>query len=328
MLPSFSFGAEGVEYGRSSSYYATTAGNEVFPDDVNVQGNLTVEGNTTLRGTGVNGSLTVSQGLTGGTRTAYFTNGGSPPAEKSVAIFNDQSSGTLTAWRNNGNEGTLQFDGGVTGGQFVLNRPLTLPSGGGSSGNLTVGGSAVIGGNATVNAGVLAAGGYYGTTALVPASFPVGIVGASLTTPPSFPVGFTSAVPPTSSYQLLTATPGQSSSFNVTASSGSIYLGNVDTTPDLFQAGVNTGWTNKYGLLLNNPSWNSKTIILAMVRPQPFRLVSLVDATFDYGVMNCSVNPDISDPTTRGVQINGVGQIPNTSLVKDFYVDFVIFQGV
>lgn len=300
MLPSFSFGAEGVEYGRAASYYATTAGNEVFPDDVNVQGNLTVEGNTTLRGTGVNGTLTVAQGLTGGTRTAYFTNGASPPAEKSVAIFNDQASGTLTAWRNNGNEGALFFDGGVTGGQFVLNRPLTLPSGGGSSGSLTVGGDALVTG---------------------------GIYGASLTTPPSFPVGFTSAVPPTSSYQLLTATPGQSSSFNVTASSGSIYLGNLDTTPDIFEAGVTSGWALKYGIALNNPSWNSKTIILTMVRPLPVRLVTSFPPTLDYGVISSSVNYTV-DPTGRALNVNGFGTLPSAGIGRDYYVDFVIFQGV
>lgn len=301
MLPSFSFGAEGVEYGRAASYYATTAGNEVFPDDVNVQGNLTVEGSTTLRGTAVNGSLTVAQPIGGGTRTAYFTNGASPPAEKSVAIFNDQSSGTQMVMRNNGNEGIVAFDGGVTGGQFVLNRPLVVQANTeGSNGNVVVGGKALV--------------------------FD-GIYGASLTTPPSFPVGFTSAVPPTSSYQLLTATPGQSSSFNVTASSGSIYLGNLDTTPDIFEAGVTSGWALKYGIALNNPSWNSKTIILTMVRPLPVRLVTSFPPTLDYGVISSSVNYTVN-PTGRALNVNGFGTLPSAGIGRDYYVDFVIFQGV
>jgi len=148
-LPSFSFGAEGVEYGRAASYYATTAGNEVFPDDVEVQGNLTVEGSTTLRGTAVNGTLTVTQSATGGTRTAYLTNGGVGVAEKSVAVFNDQAA-TLVVMKNSGNEGNVGFDAGVTGGRFNLSKPVNIPVlGGASSGNLTVGGSALVSGGIT-----------------------------------------------------------------------------------------------------------------------------------------------------------------------------------
>jgi hypothetical protein len=235
-LPSFSFGAEGVEYGRSSAYYATTSGSVVFPNDVDVKGNLAVEGFTSLDDTQVSGTLTVSQGLTGGTRTAYFTNGGVVPAEKSVAIFNDQSNGTLMVYRNNGNEGSVAFDGGVTGGQFVLTRPLVLPAAGGSSGNLTVGGNALVSG---------------------------GIYGASLTTPASFPFGI--KLPSLSFYRASVVLPdnpaGAGATINLLGGSGlytgldptAYYLMTVsaaiqNTTSSVFPAGLTNGaWLLDYG---------------------------------------------------------------------------------
>ena len=58
-LPSFSFGAEGVEYGRNSAYYATTTGDEDFTGNVDIQGNLTVAGLSTLNGVFATGNMTV-----------------------------------------------------------------------------------------------------------------------------------------------------------------------------------------------------------------------------------------------------------------------------
>lgn len=73
-LPSFSFGAEGVEYGRSSAYYATTTGDVVLPNDLDVKGNLLVEGTSILTGSvrsdgnisARNALVTGSTGLSGG----------------------------------------------------------------------------------------------------------------------------------------------------------------------------------------------------------------------------------------------------------------------
>lgn len=272
MLPSFSFGAEGVEYGRSSAYYATTAGSAVFPNDVDVKGNLSVQGFTSLDDTQVSGTLTVAQPLTGGTRTAYFTNGASPPAEKSVAIFNDQALGTLIVMRNTGNEGNVAFDGGVTGGQFVLTRPLVLPSGGGSSGSLTVGG------NATVNAGVLAAGGYYGANSTAPASAPVGLVGGSVVTPVSLPAGLVSSgavtAPEFSGPESLTPNYRY-----IQVGLGLAGDGGIPTPPDGTQ-GANNYWTQTYTgtalqTFINNVGTSVQTIFI-VVLPNDFFTAGLV----------------------------------------------------
>ena len=49
MLPSSSFGAEGVQYGKSESYYATTSG-DLETNNLLVRGGLAVNGPSTLRG--------------------------------------------------------------------------------------------------------------------------------------------------------------------------------------------------------------------------------------------------------------------------------------
>lgn len=49
-LPSFSFGAEGVEYGRKASFYELSSGPVVLPSDLEVKGNLRVDGTSTLVG--------------------------------------------------------------------------------------------------------------------------------------------------------------------------------------------------------------------------------------------------------------------------------------
>jgi hypothetical protein len=244
-LPSFSFGAEGVEYGRAASYYATTAGNEVFPDDVEVQGNLTVEGSTTLRATNVNGTLTVTQPATGGTRTAYLTNGGVGAAEKSVSVFNDQSA-TLVVMKNNGNTGDIGLDAEVTGGRFTLTKPVNIPAlGGASSGNLNVGGAALVAGNLNVGGSETV-----GANLLVTS----GIYGASLTTPPSFPIGFTSGVPlplPGVLYNQVSVT--DSTIQDVTT--------NV-VRLNMVVSSFNIGGINTFGAQIRNPSWTTTDVFM------------------------------------------------------------------
>jgi hypothetical protein len=77
-LPSFSFGAEGVEYGRKASFYELSSGPVVLPSNLEVKGNLLVDGSTTLTGPAVvNSNLTVSGNETvGGVITVLGGTGG------------------------------------------------------------------------------------------------------------------------------------------------------------------------------------------------------------------------------------------------------------
>ena len=60
-LPSFSFGAEGVEYGRKASFYELSSGPVVLPSDLEVKGNLRVDGTSTLVGNvSVSGTSTLT----------------------------------------------------------------------------------------------------------------------------------------------------------------------------------------------------------------------------------------------------------------------------
>jgi len=150
MLPSYSFGAEGVEYGRKAPFYVPSSGPLALPSDLEVKGNLRVDGTSTLVGnvsvnsnlvvTGpINSStLTVTQGATGGTVGLEVTNagiGGNPL--RRVRVFNDQSVGTLISMQTGTDGGSIAY----TGTEFQLSRPLTIPVQTGSSGNLTVGGA-------------------------------------------------------------------------------------------------------------------------------------------------------------------------------------------
>ena len=178
MLPSYSFGAEGVEYGRKAPFYVPSSGPLTLPDDLLVKGDLTVNGTSTLvgnvavggafsvgvggvstsgslltgsattpggsifgydgssvrapnfpRGLASQGTVTVTQGATGGVPGLVVTNagiGGNPV--RSVSVFNDQANpGTLISMNNgtktlNINLGdknkltSINYTGGDTGG--------------------------------------------------------------------------------------------------------------------------------------------------------------------------------------------------------------------
>jgi len=315
-LPSFSFGAEGVEYGRAASYYATSAGNEVFPDDVEVQGNLTVEGSTTLRGTAVNGTLTVTQSATGGTRTAYLTNGSTGAAEKSVAVFNDQPA-TLLVMRNNGNSGDIGLDAGVTGGQFTLSKPVNIPVlGGASSGNLTVGGSALVSGNLGCLSDVVAGAKLFVTQ---------GIYGANPTTPPSFPIGFTSGVPlpaPTYSFQnfVLDVNSGPVyNEFNITGTAGVV---TIPGSPYPFTGITPGNYAVSRRIRFNSTTFNEKTNLMALFTRAPFSGVSPA-------IPSVIVLSYVFEPTLGAflMEARGVGALPNDDGTS-YEVRYVIFQGL
>lgn len=85
-----------------------------------VSGSTTVNGNETI-----NGSLTVIQPQGGGTRTAYFTDGGAGALENSLGIFNDQTATTLN-FTDSGVNASLTFEG--TTNDFTLTAPLNAPS--------------------------------------------------------------------------------------------------------------------------------------------------------------------------------------------------------
>ena len=78
MLPSYYFGAEGVEYGRKAPFYVPSSGPLNLPSDLLVKGTLTVEGASILNGaTVVNNNLTVSGNETvGGAVTILGGTGG------------------------------------------------------------------------------------------------------------------------------------------------------------------------------------------------------------------------------------------------------------
>lgn len=85
-----------------------------------VSGATVVNGNET-----VNGTLTVVQPQGGGTRTAYFTDGGVGALENSVAIFNDQTATSLV-FNDSGNSGILAFAGSPGTGYFQTDRDLRV----------------------------------------------------------------------------------------------------------------------------------------------------------------------------------------------------------
>lgn len=228
MLPSYSFGAEGVEYGRKAPFYVPSSGPLTLPDDLLVKGDLTVNGTSTLvgnvavggafsvgvggvstsgslltgsattpggsifgydgssvrapnfpRGLASQGTVTVTQGATGGVPGLVVTNagiGGNPV--RSVSVFNDQANpGTLISMNNGTDAGTIAY----TSTQFQLSRPLNIPVQAGSSGNLTVGGIATAEGftsigNSTMQSNLLVDGGIYGASSSTAPNFPVGLV--------------------------------------------------------------------------------------------------------------------------------------------------------
>lgn len=188
MLPSYSFGAEGVEYGRKAPFYVPSSGPLTLPDDLLVKGDLTVNGTSTLTGAvAVAGPLSVG---TGGVSTtgSLLTGSATTPGG---AVFG--------------------YDGSAV---RAPNFPRGLESQGtvsvtGSSGNLTVGGGVYGIDTATrVNfpAGFLALGGTIsgggtGGSLLVlgdtqrPGGAIVGYDGVSVTRPPNFPFGLVTTVP-------------------------------------------------------------------------------------------------------------------------------------
>ena len=85
-----------------------------------VSGATTVNGNETI-----NGTLTVVQPQGGGTRTAYFTDGGAGALENSLGIFTDQTSTTFN-FTDNGVNASMTFEG--TTSEFGLTAPLNVPS--------------------------------------------------------------------------------------------------------------------------------------------------------------------------------------------------------
>ena len=115
MLPSYSFGAEGVEYGRKASFYELSSGPVVLPSDLLVKGTLTVEGASILNGaTVVNNNLTVSGNETvggavtilGGTGGTALTVGQSAPGQTRDLIVT----------RNTFTGGSVTITQGATGG--------------------------------------------------------------------------------------------------------------------------------------------------------------------------------------------------------------------
>lgn len=256
MLPSYSFGAEGVEYGRKASFYELSSGPVVLPSDLLVKGSLTVNGSSILNGPAVvnnnltvsgnetvggtvtilggiggtaltvgqnapgqtrdlvvtrntftGGSVTITQGATGGVPGLVVTNagiGGNPV--RSVSVFNDQANpGTLISMNNGTDAGTIAY----TGTAFQLSRPLTIPVQAGSSGNVNVGGGVY--GIDTVTrvnfpagflapSGTISGGGTGGSLLLLgdaqrPGGAIVGYDGVSVTRPPNFPFGLVTTVP-------------------------------------------------------------------------------------------------------------------------------------
>ena len=93
-----------------------------------LQGALVTSGETVNGNSQVNGSLTVTQPIGGGVRTAFFTDGGVGALENSIGIFLDQAS-TQLVFADSGNGGILSYEG--TGqantGEFTLSKPLRTP---------------------------------------------------------------------------------------------------------------------------------------------------------------------------------------------------------
>jgi hypothetical protein len=78
-------------------------------------------------GANVNGTLTVTQPLGGGVRTAFFTDGNSGVTENSIGFFTDQADTTI-AVRDNGVQGEITFNGGAQLGlgEFAFSRPIKV----------------------------------------------------------------------------------------------------------------------------------------------------------------------------------------------------------
>ena len=131
-LPSFSFGAEGVEYGRKASFYELSSGPVVLPSDLEVKGNLLVDGSTILTGPAVvNNNLTVSGNETvggavtilGGTGGTALTVGqGSPGGARDLVVTGTAFTGlinsstvTATQGGTGGTAGLVVTNGGIGG---------------------------------------------------------------------------------------------------------------------------------------------------------------------------------------------------------------------
>uniref|UniRef100_A0A6C0HFB4 Uncharacterized protein n=1 Tax=viral metagenome TaxID=1070528 RepID=A0A6C0HFB4_9ZZZZ len=164
-----------------------------------VTGDVVITGRSFLNGgfqtqasSNVNGTLTVTQGATGGTQGILVTNAGVGGTLRSVSVFNDQATpGTLISMTNGADAGTIAY----TGTQFQLSRPLNIPVQAGSSGNLTVGGN-IQSANLNTSGGVLS-----GSNMVAGADLLVfgGIYGQNSSTTPNFPLGARISQPTNSS---------------------------------------------------------------------------------------------------------------------------------
>ena len=134
-LPSYSFGAEGVEYGRKASFYELSSGPVVLPSDLLVKGTLTVNGtstlvgNVTLPGTstltafGVNtgtGGVSTAGGLVTGNSTTpggaiFGYDGAAVRAPNFPLGLASQASALITQGATGGVPGLVVTNGGIGG---------------------------------------------------------------------------------------------------------------------------------------------------------------------------------------------------------------------
>ena len=129
MLPSYSFGAEGVEYGRKAPFYVPSSGPLALPSDLDVKGNLTVNGTSTLVGNvAVGGAFSVG---TGGVSTTGSLLTGSATTPGGSIFGYDGSSVTAPNFpRGLVSQGTVSIFQGATGGT-----PGLVVTNGGAGGN-------------------------------------------------------------------------------------------------------------------------------------------------------------------------------------------------
>ena len=128
MLPSYSFGAEGVEYGRKAPFYVPSSGPLALPSDLEVKGNLRVDGTSTLVGAAsVGGPFSVGTGgvstsgslLTGSSTTPggaiFGYDGSSVRAPNFPRGLQTQSGVTITEGATGGVPGLEVTNAGIGG---------------------------------------------------------------------------------------------------------------------------------------------------------------------------------------------------------------------
>ena len=153
-----SFAADGVQYGRDSSFYETAGANNLLPGNLEIVGNLLVDGSTTLVGVVTTGAgINTAGGVTVGTILAnapLVVHGTSSLAGAVTTGASVQTTGAVTVGTLAANA-SLVVNGGATVGDGTHASNLTVNGGATVTGSVVCGDLATTNGNIHLNNGTI-----------------------------------------------------------------------------------------------------------------------------------------------------------------------------